>query len=79
MLGWSYYGEKGLQYLLGEWSVYPYRILWVAVIPIGAVVELEFVWTLAETLSAFMIVPNVIGLALLSRHVFKWTALAEHA
>lgn len=79
MLGWSYYGEKGVQYLLGEWSLYPYRILWVAVIPIGAVVELEFVWTLAETLSAFMIVPNVVGLALLSRRVFKWTALAEHA
>ena len=77
LLGWSYYGEKGLQYLLGEWTVYPYRILWVAVIPLGAVVELEFVWTLAETLSAFMIVPNVIGLTLLSRRVFAWTARAD--
>ena len=67
-LGWSYYGEKYVQYLFGPKAIMPFRIAWLIALPIGATQSLEFVWLLADTLNAMMAIPNLIALALLSPH-----------
>ncbi|NRD72653.1 sodium:alanine symporter family protein [Shewanella sp. VB17] len=71
ILGWSVYSEKCVQYLLGVKAVIPFRVLWIIVVPVGAVGSLEFIWLLADTLNAMMAIPNLIALVLLSPVVFK--------
>ena len=70
-IGWSVYGERCVTYLLGDKAVLPFRIAWVAAIPIGTMVELNFIWLLADTFNALMAIPNLIALILLSPVVFK--------
>jgi alanine or glycine:cation symporter, AGCS family len=73
MLGWSFYGEKCVEYLLGVKSITPFRVLWCLAVPLGATADLGFIWLLADTLNALMAVPNLIALILLSPVVFKLT------
>jgi len=73
MLGWSFYGEKCVEYLLGVKSIKPFRILWCVAVPLGATADLGFIWLLADTLNALMALPNLIALVLLSPVVFKLT------
>ena len=73
LLGWSFYGEKCVQYLFGFKSITPFRLIWVMVIPIGAIAELDLIWLIADTLNAFMAIPNLIALLLLSPVIFKLT------
>ncbi|MBN2885664.1 MAG: sodium:alanine symporter family protein [Chromatiaceae bacterium] len=73
ILGWSVYGERCVEYLFGVRAILPFRLLWVAAIPVGALVQLEFVWLVADTLNALMAVPNLIALLLLSPVVFALT------
>jgi len=73
VLGWSYYGERSIQYLFGEKSIWPYRIVWVLAIPVGAVFNLELIWLVADTLNAMMALPNLIGLLILGPFVFRKT------
>ena len=76
ILGWSYYGERCAVYLFGAKALLPFRLLWVAVIPLGAMAQLNFIWLLADTLNALMALPNLIALLLLSPVVFKLTKKA---
>ncbi|WP_291732136.1 sodium:alanine symporter family protein [Leisingera sp. F5] len=73
ILGWSFYGEKCIEFLLGVKSLIPYRVLWIVMIYFGATADLGFIWLLADTLNAMMAIPNLIALALLSPIVFKLT------
>lgn len=73
ILGWSFYGEKCVEYLFGIRSILPFRILWIIAIPIGATAQLDFIWLLADTLNALMALPNLLALLLLSPVVFKLT------
>ncbi|HHQ47680.1 MAG TPA: sodium:alanine symporter family protein, partial [Acidobacteria bacterium] len=73
ILGWSYYGEKSLEFLLGERSVLPYRILFCVVVFFGAVQPLALVWTVADIFNGLMAVPNLIGLLILSGIVARET------
>ena len=73
ILGWSFYGEKCVVFLVGVKSLHPYRVLWIVMIYFGATADLEFIWLLADTLNAMMAIPNLIALALLSPVVFKLT------
>jgi AGCS family alanine or glycine:cation symporter len=73
MIGWSYYGERCVVYLFGVKGVLPFRILWVIAIPLGTLGDLETVWLLADTLNAFMAIPNLVALLLLGPLVFKLT------
>lgn len=73
IIGWSFYGEKCVEFLFGVNAIMPYRILWIIAIPIGATQSLSFVWLVADTLNALMAIPNLIALALLSPIVFKLT------
>lgn len=71
ILGWSVYGERCVEYLFGVSAIIPFRVLWVAALPVGALVNLDFVWLVADTLNAMMAIPNLIALLLLSPVVFK--------
>jgi AGCS family alanine or glycine:cation symporter len=73
ILGWSFYGEKCVEYLFGVRSITPFRILWIVAVPIGAVANLSFIWLVADTLNALMALPNLIALLLLCPVVFKLT------
>jgi AGCS family alanine or glycine:cation symporter len=73
LLGWSFYGEKCVEYLFGVRSIIPFRILWIIAIPIGATAKLSFIWLIADTLNGLMALPNLIALLLLSPVVFSLT------
>lgn len=73
ILGWSYYGEKAIEYLLGERSIKPYRFLWVIAVLVGSVASLPTVWHFADIANALMALPNVISLILLSGIIVKET------
>lgn len=73
IIGWSFYGERCVVFLLGAGAILPFRILWVLAVPVGTLVELNTVWLVADTLNAFMAVPNLIALLLLGPLVFKLT------
>ncbi|EAQ64086.1 putative sodium/alanine symporter [Marinomonas sp. MED121] len=73
IIGWSFYGERCIEFLLGVKAIKPYRILWVLAIPVGATLSLDFVWLLADTLNAMMALPNLIAIIVLSPVVFQLT------
>lgn len=73
ILGWSYYSERCVVYLMGTRALLPFRLLWVAAVPLGAMAKLDFVWLLADNLNALMAIPNLIALLLLSPVVFRLT------
>ena len=73
VLGWSVYGERCIEYLFGVRAIVPFRVVWVAAIPVGAIVHLDFVWLVADTLNAMMAIPNLVALLLLSPVVFRIT------
>ena len=79
MIGYSYYGEKCVQYLVGDWVLLPYRLLWLCVIPLGAVFKLELVWSMCETMMALMMIPNLIGLWFLGPEVFQMSRCYRHS
>ena len=61
VIGWSYYGETGIVYLLGPKAVLPYKIAWLVFIYLGAVGSLHLVWDVADTLNGLMAIPNLIA------------------
>ena len=73
ILGWSYYGERSMEYLLGERSITPYRIAWVLLTFVGSVMALDLVWNIADIMNALMAIPNLISLLLLSKVIAKDT------
>lgn len=73
ILGWSYYAEKAIEYLGGKKWMKVYRIIWIIAIYVGAVVNLELVWNIADTMNALMALPNLISLLLLSGVIVKET------
>jgi len=73
ILGWSYYGERCAEYVLGIKAILPYRLLWVIATLTGALIKLGLVWTLADVLNGLMAIPNLIALLLLSPVIFSVT------
>jgi len=78
ILGWSYYGEKGAEYLFGTKVVIPYRALYTVTALLGCLVELGLVWTIADILNGLMVIPNVIAVLLLSVVIAKDTKFWVH-
>ncbi len=67
VLGWSYFGERALEYLGGRRLIYPYRVLWVAVTFIGCVIpKSSIVWNFADLANGLMALPNLICMVGLS-------------
>ena len=84
LLGWGYYGERNMDRLFGRAAVTPYRLAFVAAVFVGAVQELEVVWTFADIMNGLMALPNLVGLLLLSglivretREFFSWPEWRE--
>lgn len=73
VLGWSYYGERCWEYLVGTKAILPFRVLWVLAVPFGAIAQLDFAWLVADTLNGLMAIPNLLALLLLSPVVVKLT------
>lgn len=73
LLGWSYYGEKSLEFILGGKSVKPYRVVFCIFVLFGAVTKLELVWSVADVFNGLMALPNLIGLLFLSKIVLDET------
>ena len=73
VLGWSYYGERCLEYLMGSKGQFVYRAVYVLVAAIAPVVALNLVWTIADTLNALMMLPNLVAVLLLSGVVVQET------
>jgi AGCS family alanine or glycine:cation symporter len=73
ILGWSYYGEKSIEFLLGIKAVKPYRYVFTIFVGIGAVAELELVWSIADVFNAFMAFPNLIALLALTPIIVQET------
>jgi AGCS family alanine or glycine:cation symporter len=73
ILGWSYFGEKCWEFMVGTKAVWPFRVIWVLAVPFGAIAQLDFAWLLADTLNGLMAIPNLISLLLLSPVVVKLT------
>jgi AGCS family alanine or glycine:cation symporter len=71
IIGWSYYGERCAEYLFGTPVITYYRALWILAIVVGATIELNLVWAIADILNGLMAIPNLIALLLLSPVVFK--------
>lgn len=85
ILGWSYYGERAVEYLFGKKSIKPYRILWVAAVFVGSVTSLALVWDLADAMNALMAVPNLIALLGLNKVIvaeterYLWSGEVDNA
>src|SRR5690606_16967396 len=73
LIGWAYYGERNAETLFGRRSVAPYRLVFVLAVYVGAVTELELVWTFADIMNGLMALPNLVGLLLLSGLVARET------
>jgi len=73
IIGWSYYGEKAIEYLGGSRLIIPYRILWIIVVYLGATFSMSIVWNAADIANGLMAIPNLISLLLLSGLIVKET------
>ncbi|VFQ46072.1 alanine/glycine:cation symporter family protein [Desulfoluna butyratoxydans] len=73
ILGWCYYGEKSIEYLLGEKAIMPYRVIFVIFVGIGATLKLDLVWTLADIFNGLMAFPNLIALLALTPVIISET------
>lgn len=73
IIGWAYYGEKCVEYIWGEKSIPFYRLFFIAMVFLGAILELHIVWKISDIFNGLMAFPNLIGLAALSGVVVKET------
>lgn len=73
ILSWSLYGSRCCEFLLGTKAVPVYQVIFVSMIVVGATLELELAWNIADTLNGFMAIPNLIALLGLSGVVVKLT------
>ena len=73
ILGWSYYGERNIERLLGRRAVTPFRLVFSLVVFIGCTVQLGVVWAFSDAMNGLMALPNLIGLLILSGLVARET------
>ncbi len=73
ILGWSYYGEKAVEYLYGTKAISFYRWLWVGAVFVGSVATLPAVWAFADIANACMAIPNLISLIVLNKVIVEET------
>ena len=66
ILGWSYYGERAAEYLIGRRAILPYKLVFLAVVVFSPVLALDLMWSIADILNALMAIPNLIAVLLLS-------------
>lgn len=69
IIGWYYFAESNIYYLFGQKGILPFQILVIIFIIIGSAQKVDVVWSLADVANGLMVIPNIIGLALLSKEV----------
>jgi len=70
IIGWSYYAEQATTYLVGEWATKPFRYIWVLIIFVGSLQEVDFIWRFGDIANASMAFPNLIAIIMLSGVVY---------
>ncbi len=73
ILGWSYYGERAMEYLAGKKSIIFYRLIFILLVFAGSTMSLALVWNLADIMNALMAIPNLVSMLLLSGVIAKET------
>lgn len=71
IMAWAYCGEKALEFLIGPSKKHWFCLLYVLFIPIGAVLNVDLIWVLADISISFMLILNLIGIAGLSKFVIE--------
>ncbi len=71
IIGWSYYGDRSVDYLFGIRGIRIYRWIYILLIPIGAAMKVKLMWTIADITNGLMAFPNLVGLIFLSPVVAK--------
>jgi AGCS family alanine or glycine:cation symporter len=69
IIGWYYFGESNIKYLFGAKGIWPYRIIVLLFIIFGSILSVDIVWQIADLFNGLMVLPNVIGLLILSPQV----------
>ncbi len=72
-IAWSYYGDRCANYLFGHNAIFPYKVVYVIMHFVGAVVSLDLIWTLGDVYLGIVILPNLIALVFLSGKVRELT------
>ncbi len=70
LIGWSYLGESAVEYLAGSRGIFIYKVAYIVMIYIGAILPLTFVWECTDLINAFMVLPNIAALFLLKKHIY---------
>ena len=79
ILGWNYYGERCVEYLMGVKAILPYRIIFVGLIACGPFLKLEAIWILADIVNGLRAIPNLLALLALTGVVVAETkAYLQH-
>lgn len=73
ILGWAYYGERCADYLFGSKAAKVYRIIFLIMLVIGAILQLTVIWNFADIMNGLMVIPNVISLIALRRVIVDKT------
>lgn len=73
VLGWSHYGATACRFLLGDKAVTPYRVLFCVIVLAGSVMKAQLAWDISDTFNGLMMLPNLVGVLVLSPMVAKCT------
>lgn len=73
ILGWSYYGERCIEYLFGKKGIMPYKIIFIVILLIAPVTALDLVWVLSDIFNALMALPNIVAILALTPIIVKET------
>ncbi|MDF2950904.1 MAG: hypothetical protein K0S18_487 [Anaerocolumna sp.] len=69
LIGWSYFGEKAVLYLFGKDGIGAYRLCYIIMVFVGAILSLELVWELSDFINAFIIIPNILSIIILNKKI----------
>jgi amino acid carrier protein len=69
IVGWYYFGESNIKLLFGKSAIWPYRIIVLLFVVMGALAEVDIVWSLADIFNSLMVLPNLIAIVWLSSEV----------
>ncbi|HKM00330.1 MAG TPA: sodium:alanine symporter family protein [Mobilitalea sp.] len=78
LIGWSYFGEKAVEYLFGKSGIGTYRIAYIVMIFVGSILSLDLVWELTDFVNALMAMPNLICLILLRKQITPYLSKTSH-
>lgn len=69
LIGWSYFGEKATEYLVGSKGIPYYKLFYIVMIYFGAIIPMNLVWECTDLINGLMVIPNVLALYLLQKHI----------